>query len=572
MLPSIDDSSPGTAAATVIREALDLLASVGISDICYQHSDSLEPNDLARCIAEDSEYGVPVDTSMMRRALWEEDAEDEGEESEHHSWEYYALNTICSFACVIMASFMAGLLMGIMSLDPVLLEVKARTAPTESEQRAARTLLPFVRKKNLMLVSILTVNCSANEALPLFLDRIMPAYVALLLSLTLVLFAGEILPSSYFTGRNQITMGAKLVPILRFVIIVTFPISYPMSKFLDKHVHGEDNGDSAFKRGEISALVRIQYEERMAWKRRQSQLDEEGYAAGKNHHRSGNSNGGSLMFPNKGNGHTLDQDYLCGAWESHMAECFAEAPCTPLECSESRTEVKSSDSIDDDDIDKIERALTFKGRRASEVYIPIHRVFAIASDRVLDEESSVLIFSKGYSRIPVYDRGSGPDGATGTGACVRRIRGILLTKQLIVLDKSDKRLVSTLPLYSPPCFPPSATMAEMMAVFQSGGRKFSHMALVCRNPDIAQDALANNEAVPDEASVLGIITFENVLEAIVGQIKDEKDRSEKAPMERARWAVAKWKAFVLKRRYERERQDSIRISGRDCSFDYRQFD
>ena len=49
-------------------------------------------------------------------------------------------------------------------------------------------------------------------------------------------------------------------------MFVLYPIAYPISKVLDKFLHEEDD-ESAFDRGEISALVRIQYEERMANKR-----------------------------------------------------------------------------------------------------------------------------------------------------------------------------------------------------------------------------------------------------------------------------------------------------------------
>lgn len=40
----------------------------------------------------------------------------------------------------------------------------------------------------------------ANEALPVMLDRIVPSYAAILLSVTLVLIFGEVVPSAIFTG------------------------------------------------------------------------------------------------------------------------------------------------------------------------------------------------------------------------------------------------------------------------------------------------------------------------------------------------------------------------------------
>jgi metal transporter CNNM len=96
-------------------------------------------------------------------------------------------------------------------------------------------------------------------------------------------------------------------------------------------------------------------------------------------------------------------------------------------------------------------------------------------------------------------------------------------------------------------------MADAMNAFQADGKKGSHLAIVCIWPEIATAALDRNEAIPMEAGVVGIITLENVIEELIQeQIHDEKDRKEKGPLERARWVIAKWKAFVLKKRSDGE--------------------
>lgn len=45
-----------------------------------------------------------------------------------------------------------------------------------------------------MLVTLLLANAAAMEALPLFLDALMPAVMAVIISVTAVLFFGEIIP------------------------------------------------------------------------------------------------------------------------------------------------------------------------------------------------------------------------------------------------------------------------------------------------------------------------------------------------------------------------------------------
>jgi metal transporter CNNM len=72
--------------------------------------------------------------------------------------------------------------------------------------------------------------------------------------------------------------------------------------------------------------------------------------------------------------------------------------------------------------------------------------------------------------------------------------------------------------------------------------------------------LDRGQAIPIEAGVVGIITLENVIEELIqAQIHDEKDRKEKSPLGRARWAIAKWKAFVLKKRLDQEDEGIVQI-------------
>jgi metal transporter CNNM len=70
---------------------------------------------------------------------------------------------------------------------------------------------------------------------------------------------------------------------------------------------------------------------------------------------------------------------------------------------------------------------------------------------------------------------------------------------------------------------------------------------------VDQPAFKTKKPIPSEAGVLGIITLENLLEVLIQeQIYDEKDKKYNRSLERARWAVAKWKVFTLRRRLQRE--------------------
>ena len=93
----------------------------------------------------------------------------------------------CALACVTTAALAAGLSMGMLSLDPLMLLVKIRAPRSPEEKEQAESLLPIVKKHHLLLVTLLLLNSMANEALPLFLDRLVPPYLAVLLSVTFVL-------------------------------------------------------------------------------------------------------------------------------------------------------------------------------------------------------------------------------------------------------------------------------------------------------------------------------------------------------------------------------------------------
>ena len=46
------------------------------------------------------------------------------------------------------------------------------------EKQAAKKLIPLVEQHHWLLVTLLLCNALANEALPLFLDRLVPAWLA----------------------------------------------------------------------------------------------------------------------------------------------------------------------------------------------------------------------------------------------------------------------------------------------------------------------------------------------------------------------------------------------------------
>ena len=79
------------------------------------------------------------------------------------------------------------------------------------------------------------------ESLPIFLDAIVPAWAAILLSTTLVLVFGEVLPQAICTGPQQVQIAVNMIPIVKFLICILYPICKPIALCLDcvLGVHGK---------------------------------------------------------------------------------------------------------------------------------------------------------------------------------------------------------------------------------------------------------------------------------------------------------------------------------------------
>ncbi|KAI4349547.1 hypothetical protein L6164_010125 [Bauhinia variegata] len=166
--------------------------------------------------------------------------------------------TYAGISCflVIFAGIMSGLTLGLMSLGLVELEILQRSG-TSTEKKQAAAILPVVQKQHQLLVTLLLCNAAAMEALPLYLDKIFHPFVAVLLSVTFVLVFGEIIPQAV-CSRFGLYVGANFVWLVRVLVIICYPIAFPISKVLDA-VLGHD--DVLFRRAQLKALVSIHSQE-----------------------------------------------------------------------------------------------------------------------------------------------------------------------------------------------------------------------------------------------------------------------------------------------------------------------
>ena len=82
---------------------------------------------------------------------------------------------------------MSGVTVGYLSIDDLTMELRM-TSGTEEEKKNASLVLPVLANRHWLLVTLLLMNSFAMEALPVFLDRIVNRFWAVVISVTLILF------------------------------------------------------------------------------------------------------------------------------------------------------------------------------------------------------------------------------------------------------------------------------------------------------------------------------------------------------------------------------------------------
>ncbi|XP_047250030.1 DUF21 domain-containing protein At1g47330-like [Capsicum annuum] len=90
-------------------------------------------------------------------------------------------------------------------------------------------ILPVVKNQHLLLCTLLIGNSLAMESLPIFLDKLVPSWATILVSVTLILMFGEIIPQAICTCYG-LTVGATVAPLVQLLLRLFFPIAYPISK------------------------------------------------------------------------------------------------------------------------------------------------------------------------------------------------------------------------------------------------------------------------------------------------------------------------------------------------------
>lgn len=153
--------------------------------------------------------------------------------------------------------------------------------------------------------------------------------------------------------------------------------------------------------------------------------------------------------------------------------------------------------LDPSDQKLISSFVNFKERVAKEIMVPRVDVFSLEADTTI-REATRIFSAEGYSRIPVYRE------------TLDQIIGVVLYKDLLkCLANPDQDLEATLDTIVKPVLyaPENKKIAHLLQEFRS---KQIHMAII----------------VDEYGGTEGIVTIEDILEELVGEIEDEYDIGE----------------------------------------------
>ena len=162
--------------------------------------------------------------------------------------------------CCAMSATAAGLTMAYLSLDKTKLRIIQRNG-TELEKAQVATVLPLLMDHHRLLVTLLLSNTLSNEALPIFLDSLVPSWLALVISVTAVTILCEIIPQSVSTGKHKLFVACKCAPLMNLVLWLAYPIAYPAARLLDRFIVNETPHSGQEKKKSLDSLILFTKEE-----------------------------------------------------------------------------------------------------------------------------------------------------------------------------------------------------------------------------------------------------------------------------------------------------------------------
>lgn len=185
-------------------------------------------------------------------------------------------------------------------------------------------------------------------------------------------------------------------------------------------------------------------------------------------------------------------NFLFKQWKKLLSRLFKTPPDDAITERELLTMVEEAEqggAIDEQESELISNAIAFGDVQAADIFTP--RVDVVALPEDADRETAARVFAEsGFSRLPVYRE------------TIDHIVGILHQRDFLALPAGEKGIAS---IVKPAVFiTKSMKVDDLLRMLQ---KNKAHMAILC-----------------DEfGGTMGLITIEDILEELVGEIWDEHE-------------------------------------------------
>jgi len=160
---------------------------------------------------------------------------------------------ICALFLLCLSGLFSGLNLGLMSLDLTSLRILIETGSPQ-EKRYAKSIEPVRKQGNFLLCTLLLGNVLVNNTLTILLDGLFGGVLAVVGATAGIVVMGEIIPQA-ICQRFGLVVGARTLFITKIFMIITGPLSWPISKLLDL-VLGEELG-IFYRREQLKELLML---------------------------------------------------------------------------------------------------------------------------------------------------------------------------------------------------------------------------------------------------------------------------------------------------------------------------
>jgi magnesium and cobalt transporter len=187
------------------------------------------------------------------------------------------------------------------------------------------------------------------------------------------------------------------------------------------------------------------------------------------------------------------------SWFERLSQTLLREPKDREQLIELLYSAHENDLLDDEAMQMIEGVLEVSQMQVREAMVPRPRM-AVIEENMTPQEALPRMIEAGHSRFPVI--GEDPE----------KIVGVLLAKDLLQFnDPNHQRQLRIRDVMRPATYIPESKRLNVL--LQEFRLNHNHMAIV----------------LDEYGNIAGLITIEDVLEQIVGQIEDEYDTTEDEP-------------------------------------------